>query len=117
MVYVHYLTLFDTILTHTNQGDAKHHPHTMTGSSRGGRRASLAPLRHKAFQRAIADIVAAAPTLHVREQLAGAKNWHDSCAAVCKLLKLPGPAERCWYGGIHSSAAYCEPKQLAAAAS
>ena len=73
----------------------------MTGSSRGGRRASLAPLRYTAFRRAIADSVAAKPTLHVREQQRSAKSWHDSCAAVCKLLKRPGPAERCWCGGTH----------------
>ena len=113
VIYVHY----DTILTHTTQGDAKPHPvRTMTGSSRGGRRASLAPLRHKALRRAIADIVAAIPTLHVREELPGAKNWLDSCAAVCKLLQRPGPAERCGCGGIHPPAAHCEPKQLATAA-
>ena len=89
---------------------------TMTGSSHGGRHASLAPLRYKALRRAIADIVAAIPTFHVREELAGAKNWHDCCAAVCKLLQRPGPAERCGCGGIHPPAAHCEPKQRATAA-
>ena len=80
---------------------------------------ALAPLRHKAMQRPIADIVAAIPTLHVREQLAGANNWHDCCAAVCKLLKkLLAPADGAvgTWCGIHPPAAQCEPKQLATAA-
>ena len=103
--------------SHTPPREAQSLTHrTMTGSSRGGRHASLAPMRYKALQRAIADIVAAIPTLHVREQLPGAKNWLACCAAVCKLQNRPGPAERRGYGGVHPSAAHCEPEVLATAA-
>ena len=93
VIYVQY----DTILTHTTQGDAK--PHPPYDDRIIAQRAacfSCNIVTRKALRRAIADIVATVPTLHVREELAGAKNWLDCCAAVCKLLKLPAPAERCW---------------------
>ena len=115
VIYVHY----DTILTHTTLGDAK--PHPPYDDRIIARRAAcfsctIATKYLAKGHRRDADIVEAIPTLHVREELPGANNWLDCCAAVCKLLKLPAPAERCWYGGIHPPAAHCEPKELATAA-